>query len=544
MKTNQLLKTLDQSLMDDLYGFCYRRCSNSFDAEDLCSDIVLAVVRAGRRKAEIVSAASFIWKIAHNVYADFCEKRRKNADHTASGDWSELLADAASPSLLLEQEQENDQLRQIFREISFLSKAYREAMILYYLEGYSIPEVAAKLKITPNTVRQRLFSARTAIRKEVENMDRIHPMPTALEKMEFTLWGAGAPATGDPQETCQRQLSKHAVWLCRNKAKSAKEISEALNVPMPYVEEELEMQAQGPKGNYGMLKKLSGGRYISQVLLLNPPETKAAWAVYQKQMDIICGSTADYIQQHKEDYLHIPYLNQTVDLNRILWQQVSDMAHVLGRMVDRILQNKQFAQIERADRPFTLFGYRSFDSHSWGGGWDGVYAANVCGYRHVRLENIYIARIQKHFDCGLNVSQDPVVQMAIRGIKGVEISCLNEEEQEHASKAIQEGYLDRDGDILRTKILAMTMENRKRAFDLNSGLEEYYRETAEQIAGEIADLFYKTVPEHLYGDYPYFHKIAEMPVLDTLVEFLIEKGLLIPPENGVGAEGCWVSVDE
>ena len=32
--------------------------------------------------------------------------------------------------------------------------------------------------------------------------------------------------------------------------------------------------------------------------------------------------------------------------------------------------------------------------------------------------------------------------------------------------------------------------------------------------------------------------------MDTLVEFLIEKGLLIPPENGVGAEGCWVSVDE
>lgn len=33
-----------------------------------------------------------------------------------------------------------------------------------------------------------------------------------------------------------------------------------------------------------------------------------------------------------------------------------------------------------------------------------------------------------------------------------------------------------------------------------------------------------------------------MPILDAVVECLIEKGILTPPEDGIGAEGCWMGV--
>lgn len=28
----------------------------------------------------------------------------------------------------------------------------------------------------------------------------------------------------------------------------------------------------------------------------------------------------------------------------------------------------------------------------------------------------------------------------------------------------------------------------------------------------------------------------------AIVEALIEKGILTPPDNGIGAEGCWMSI--
>lgn len=36
--------------------------------------------------------------------------------------------------------------------------------------------------------------------------------------------------------------------------------------------------------------------------------------------------------------------------------------------------------------------------------------------------------------------------------------------------------------------------------------------------------------------------LANSPVLDTVVEDLIAKGILVPPEDGIGAEGCWMNL--
>ncbi|MFR5865882.1 MAG: hypothetical protein ACLUFV_12485 [Acutalibacteraceae bacterium] len=37
--------------------------------------------------------------------------------------------------------------------------------------------------------------------------------------------------------------------------------------------------------------------------------------------------------------------------------------------------------------------------------------------------------------------------------------------------------------------------------------------------------------------------VARLPAYDALVEALIDRGLLVPPADGVGAEGCWLTVE-
>ena len=69
------------------------------------------------------------------------------------------------------------------------------------------------------------------------------------------------------------------------------------------------------------------------------------------------------------------------------------------------------------------------------------------------------------------------------------------------------------------------------------------KKDCEEVAEKIAELIKKTVPDHLIEDWMYYNDLASIPVLDTVVEELIEKGILTPPENGLGAEGCWVSVE-
>ena len=52
MKTNQALALIgDKEFIDKIFGYAYRRCNTSHEAEDLASDIILAVIGAiGRQR--------------------------------------------------------------------------------------------------------------------------------------------------------------------------------------------------------------------------------------------------------------------------------------------------------------------------------------------------------------------------------------------------------------------------------------------------------------------------------------------------------------
>ena len=43
-------------------------------------------------------------------------------------------------------------------------------------------------------------------------------------------------------------------------------------------------------------------------------------------------------------------------------------------------------------------------------------------------------------------------------------------------------------------------------------------------------------------DFDYGEPFTEK-TMDAIVEMLVEKGVLIPPAGGLGAEGCWMSVE-
>ena len=541
MKKRDLLKFFDDDLLDKLFGFCYARTNDSYEAEELCSDIVYALVKAANSDGEIESIYPFIWRVARNVYADFSNNRRKRTETIYEGDSEEILLQIAEEDY---SDDTTELLRSVYRRMAFLTKAYREVMIMFYIDGLSTAQIANAQGTSEGAVRQRLFSARQKIKSEVEEMGETYNKPVALDKIDYVIWGTGSPAWGDPRNVCTRMFSNHIVWLCHKKPMSASEIAEELNVPTVYVEEELEILRKGENGKYGFLRRLDNGKYALNFILLDKDVFEKANAIYTEQLPKICETISTYIEEHKAEYLAFPYLNKKVDMNLILWQQVFNIAHAFSCCVQCALEKNHFADVEKTDRPFSVFGYVDNGKY-YGGGWDGVDAQNVCGFSNVHLDNIYITRIKKHFDCGLNVSKEPKIQLALRAIEGLDITSLSETEKEHAAKAIECGYLYRDGDMLYTKILVSSLSDRNRLFDISSALQNgHFNADAEIVAEKVATLIKKSVPDYLLGEWRLANNLASMPVLDAVVECLIEKGVLTPPEDGIGAEGCWMSVEK
>ena len=551
MKKSELLKIMNQELLDKLFGFCYARTADSHEAEELCSDIIFALVKSAQKEGEIEEINPFIWRVARNVYADFSEKKRQRAERSFAGNPEEELLLLEAPESVesvleatLSEEEDVYQLKRIYRQISFLTRAYRDVMVAFYLDGLSIKDIASIYGAKETTIKQRLFSARNLIRQELEDtMSEKEKKPVAFQKIDYEIWGTGMPTTGDPRDVCTRQLSKQVVWLCKNKPRTAKEISEELNLPMMYAEEELDIQVFGEKGNYGLLKKLPDGRYINNFVLLDTKELDELEEVYKRRIPSICEKVIAYVEKNKEAYLSFPYLNKKVDLNLVLWQHVHTMAYIFNGLVENRLAKEYFADVELSNRPFTCFGYRNEPGRkNCGVGFDQSVGENICGYSKVLAENIYFDKVKAHFHCVGEAMLDAKLQLAIRAVEGLEVSTLSETEQEQAAKAIAEGYLYREGERLYTKMLVCTCDDWMNLTKLNDGLLQEYKPEVEAVAAEIAVLIKKYVPEHVFGDYKYANGLAAMPVLNTLIDTLIDKGFMAAPENGVGAEGCWIAL--
>jgi len=282
MKTNEALKCIgDKEFLDKIYQFSYRRCNTSHDAEDLCSDIILALLSALHKTESVENFYAYVWGIAHRVYADYSKKRNRIRQAVSIED-SDLLLSSKENEIdrFIEEAADMEQMKKIFAEISFLSKAYREVMVLYYVDEIKVKDIAVRLGINETTVKQRLFSARNIVRKEVKNMNK----NLSLKPIELSFAGAGDPIGNDPRSKAERILSQNIVYACKDEAKSAKELSEELFVPMPYIEDELDIQVRGENGSYGLLRK-EGEKYIANVIIVDNNRLDELGEIYTKHLD-------------------------------------------------------------------------------------------------------------------------------------------------------------------------------------------------------------------------------------------------------------------
>lgn len=292
-----------------------------------------------------------------------------------------------------------------------------------------------------------------------------------------------------------------------------------------------------------MLRRLDNGRFIINFILLDKETIGKAHYIYIAQLPEISDVIERFIQENKERFLSFPYLNHKVDLNIVLWQQVYIMSRSFSSAVYNILDEKYFSGISKTERPFSIFGSESNGIY-YGSGCDGISATNICGYAQVHLENMYTKHIKYHLECGHNIANDPELQLAIQAINDINIKSLSEQDKEHAAKAIECGYLYRDGDILYTKILVSNISDSKQLHDISSDVKNDYLDASiDKVAANIAKLIAENIPEHLLGEWWLVNELAEIPIMDLLADILIYKGILIPPENGIGAEGCWMNIE-
>ncbi len=547
MKAEEILNLMgDKAFLDSIYQFSYHRCNTSHDAEDLCQDIILAAISSLVKIEAPDNFYAYVWSVARKVYANFCAKRHKLAQTVSLEDDALPLAQKENEiEQFLEQNDSSEQFHNILICISFLAKIYRDVMVMYYLDEIPIKDIARRLHINEATVKQRLFYARNTVRKEAKNMNQKN---LSLKPVRFIFFGTGNPCGNDPRTKAERAFSQNLVYLCKGTPKTAKELSEELCMPMPYIEEELEIQCHGENGDYGLLRKLDNGKYITNIFLVDYKEYDEANKIYQRYVPEYCALLKANLEQQKEKFLSFPFLSPQKDLRFILWGMVINTISHLEWSINTQIARKYFSDITPLKREFTscAIAYNekivpNMDFY----GRDGASASKISGYKSIFLSNVYGERMDKHFACGHNISLDKKLLLTIKAIGGLPLNKLTEEEKEIAAKAIECGYLRRSGDSLEPKIIVMDRAQEELFRSLSSELNNGAEEIIEKIAGDLAAFMKKHIPAHLMNEYQiYTQLIAGVRILSDIIEECIKEGFLTAPESRLCAEGILMIVEK
>lgn len=135
---------------------CFTYSLGRADAQDICQNVFLKLLQSDRRFDSEGETRAFIIRMTVNE----CKDVLKSGWRRRSVPLDELIE--RETSFLPE---ENTGL---LSAVQRLPVKYREAVYLYYYEGYNAEEIAAMVGAKPAAVRQRLARAREKLRKELE----------------------------------------------------------------------------------------------------------------------------------------------------------------------------------------------------------------------------------------------------------------------------------------------------------------------------------------------------------------------------------------
>ncbi len=157
-RSGAFLALYDRAL-PEVYGYLLDRCRDVPTAEDLTSETFLAAVQA--LDAHDTPALSIPWMIgvARHKLADHWRRRARETRVSAAIATDDVADDPWDAHL--------DQLR-AHEVLCMLGDHHRLALTLRYVDGLSVPEVAALLDRTVHATEALLVRARAAYRRAYE----------------------------------------------------------------------------------------------------------------------------------------------------------------------------------------------------------------------------------------------------------------------------------------------------------------------------------------------------------------------------------------
>lgn len=149
-----------------LFGFFWKMSGSVDDSEDLVHNVFYLILKNRRQYRGKGKFLSWMFQIAHNLWADHYKKKKKTEMRDDMERW-ELKVDLGAD----EQIEKEEQLRQLRTALHALQQDKKEVLVLSRIQGLKYREIAEITKSTEGAVKVKIFRAMADLREEYARID-------------------------------------------------------------------------------------------------------------------------------------------------------------------------------------------------------------------------------------------------------------------------------------------------------------------------------------------------------------------------------------
>ena len=294
-----------------LYAWCLSRVSNREDAEDLCGDIMLAVIENAHRLRCDSAFYGWFWQVARNTYANFLKGRSKNT--SCDPDSVPEPVDSDTPESIAVQK---ETYKALYREIAILAKNHRECSVEYYFNGLSVKEIAAKHSLTPESVKYYLFKTRKILKEGIAMERQFGEKSFNPTPFYFQVLYRGKLTDEYVDLFRNRKLPGQILSAAYYTPMSASELCLELGVPTVYLEDEIKVLCE-----YQLLKKV-GDKYQTQIILMDEGFFHEVWNKCEKEYRNESAAIAKGLASKLDKIREIGFVGKDLDGDLLLWDSL------------------------------------------------------------------------------------------------------------------------------------------------------------------------------------------------------------------------------
>ena len=341
--------------LEKIYYFCLKKTGDVLAAEDLSSEISTEILSALHKGVLPERFEAWVWQIARNRFARWVRQKKINGAEIFD---EEVVAQIASEDNVEDAVLHPEEVQELRRELSLLTKEYRELLVAYYVENQRIATIAQSLSVPEGTIKTRLAKARGKLKEGMQMARTFGKLSYAPEAIEFSQSG-GRSENWAPDcyldEPMYDKICKNILIEAYRNPSTLQELSIELGIAMPYLEGFVEAMAEDT--------------------LLIKNGTKADTATYETNFVIISAEAkrkmVDKLAQIQGAF--VPLAEEYLKTAREL--QLAAGNHILGQFQDYEEQKWTLALRLADDVQWTIYDRRNlqfnYDTVRPGGGsWD------------------------------------------------------------------------------------------------------------------------------------------------------------------------------